>query len=270
MTFLDVVIVALVAFWTVVTIVSSVSKLLQFFIQAELPWVRILEPYYGEVLSWRRAIRSYDVFKLLPAWHFFSKGGWYDPYIYVRGFCTDCTFTKWKDITPEGRAGAVKLSFPTKYEFRAVRKIATALPRERSWRPRHPDKPDRESSQVDEPQVNEPDAVKPIVRRVQYQFLLQYIRQQSFDPTVKWCQFLIATPREDVPPLTGVTTPPDFTVPNRNVLFVSPFHKVNPQEASPSTSNTDSTDTEQRKREETSPARQAVTSSVNERYAVVS
>lgn len=264
MTYLDVMIVAFIAFWALATIVESVSRLLLFFIKSEPPWTRNLEPYYGEVLTWHSAIKSYDVFKLLSAWHFFSKGGWYDPYVYVRGFCTDCTFTEWKDVTPKSRAGAVRLSFPTKYEHRAIRKIASGLARQPDQGPLHPNKPDREPSQVDEP-----DAYNPIIRRVHYQFLLHYIRLHPFDPAVEWCQFLIASSKDNLPPPTGVTTPPDFTVPNRYVLFVSPFHKVNPQAASPSSSNTDSTKTDRKEREETPPAKQAASSSVNERYAAV-
>ena len=265
MTYLDVGIVAFIAFWTLVTIGMAASHLLLFFIKAELPWIRNLKPYYDEVLSWHIAFKSHDVFSLLSSWSFFSnEGGWYDLYVYVRGFCTDCTFTPWKDVTPEDRAGAVRFSFPTKCESRAIRKVAVMLSSEPDQGSLRLNKPDRESSKVDEP-----GAFNPMVRQIRYQFLLRYIRLQPFDPDVEWCQFLIATSKDDVPPLKGVATPPDFTVPDRYVLFVSPFHKVNPEEASPSRSNTESTNEDRREREETPLEKRAVASSVHERYAAV-
>lgn len=263
MKYLDVLIVAFFAFWALITIVGGMLRLLLNCYEADPPWMSILKPYRAKVVSWRRAVKSRDVLRLTSEWGFFSgNAGWFDLYIFVRGFRTDCTFTQWEDVTPKSRGGAVKLSYHTKRENRAVRSNARGLAYEPDQEFLYHDEPDQESSQVDEP-----DAVNPIILRIQYQFLLHYIRLRPFDPAVEWCQFLIATSKDNVPPRTGVTTPPDFTVPNRYVLFVSPFHKVNPQEASPSRSNTDSTNTDRRDREETPSAKQAVASSVNERYA---
>jgi hypothetical protein len=229
MPFIDWFVIALICFWTIMTLFSCLLKLVGFAEDSDLSILKPFTPFIEKMLTWRRKLHRYDhTVKLLPSWYLFSGDEWHDIQVYVRGLCSDFSFTGWENITPKGRDGAICLSFPTKYETRAVRKMALSIsPKNRAafGAGEDGDMTGQAANQKEGTGSGPVDEIKAITHRIPYQFVLQYVRQHSLDPEVQQFQFLIAS-SNDVPDDWKIETPAHFTVPDCSVLFVSPFHKT--------------------------------------------
>lgn len=151
--------------------------------------------------------------KLMPRWHLFTADlRRLDVYMYIRDFCEDGSMTAWKDVTPLGRHGGVRLVFADRRLVYGFVQFAQGLVGAMKSEP---------------PQVMRLESPRRLMARRGYQALLHYARSQRAGPSAERRQFLIAV--RPLPGSEGATehTVPEFSFQNRVVRVVTPFHELN-------------------------------------------
>jgi len=150
--------------------------------------------------------------RLTPRFHLFCADlSRLDVYMYVRDFHEDGSLTGWREITPSGRNGGMRLTFSNRrmvYAFTQTAHMIVGL------------------MKTPNPNVMDLESPRDMMAKRCYQLLLHYARSQRASASVERRQFLVAersSPHATDEDHTGAF---DFPFPDRAIRVVTPFHEI--------------------------------------------